>query len=111
MVAGADRRPEAVAIVSAHWIAQPLGVTTGPELATLHDFGGFPEVLYRQRYAAPGDDALSGDIRERLQRQGFTVELNDNRGLDHGAWVPLKLIFTERRCAGGPGIAALRGAR
>jgi 4,5-DOPA dioxygenase extradiol len=88
-------RPAAVVIVSAHWTARPVGVTTGARLPTVHDFGGFPAELYHQRYPARGDDTLSDEIREHLQRQGFEVKLDGTRGLDHGAWIPLKLIFPE----------------
>jgi 4,5-DOPA dioxygenase extradiol len=86
-------RPRAILVVSAHWSADPIGVTLGQELPTIHDFGGFPPALYAQRYPVRGDDALSRDILRRLENTGLSARPHDRRGLDHGAWIPLKLMY------------------
>lgn len=88
------RRPRAIVVVSPHWdTAMPaVGTARWPE--TIHDYWGFPEHLYELRYRAPGAPALANSIADRLSSAGFAVQTND-RGLDHGAWIPLKLMFPE----------------
>ena len=86
-------RPKAILVVSAHFNA-PVPVLTGaayPE--TIHDFHGFPEELHAQQYEAPGSPALAEAIRQTLIRTGFEAHVHPTRGLDHGAWVPLQLIY------------------
>jgi 4,5-DOPA dioxygenase extradiol len=88
-------QPTAIVIVSAHWIDDPIGVTAGGKLASIHDFGGFADELYALQYPASGDAAVSHRILQRLQEQGMQAEIHERRGLDHGAWIPLKLMFPE----------------
>lgn len=88
-------RPQAILCVSAHWTAtQPmLGSTDQPEM--IYDFYGFPAELYSIVYSAPGDPALAQRVKSLLEKGGFSVGLDAQRGLDHGAWVPLKLMYPE----------------
>ncbi len=79
----------AVLIISPHWATRGLQLTAADQLDTIHDFGGFPEPLYRLRYPAKGYSQLAEEIAASLQKTEFSVGLNDSRGLDHGAWVPL----------------------
>lgn len=58
---------------------------------TIHDFRGFPAALYAMRYPAPGDAALAGRIADLLRTAGLEARIDRERGLDHGAWVPLIL--------------------
>lgn len=83
----------AVLVVSPHW--QTPGVSVGSSAApeTIHDFGGFPAPLYQLQYPAPGAPALAQDAARLLASAGFDVTLDDRRGLDHGAWVPLRYLF------------------
>jgi 4,5-DOPA dioxygenase extradiol len=86
--------PAAVVTVSAHWpAAPPVRVTTGPAPATIHDFSGFPPALYRIRYPARGAPALAARILDALRGAGFSAQGDLARGLDHGSWVPLRLLF------------------
>jgi len=87
-------RPSAILAVSAHWeTASPtLSSATGPE--TIHDFYGFPRALYEMRYAAPGAPALAERAAALLGQAGLAASLAP-RGLDHGAWVPLMLMYPE----------------
>lgn len=98
-LAGELRRPRAIVMVSAHWIDSPIGITTdnpdGTPLTTIHDFGGFPQALYALQYPARGDDALASEVARRLQQQGFDTALHPRRGLDHGAWIPLMIMYPE----------------
>ncbi|RDB44335.1 dioxygenase [Halomonas sp. DQ26W] len=86
---GRALRPEAILVVSAHWTTRQLMVSTSPRPETIHDFGGFPQALFDCQYPAPGEPELA---------RRFARELNavpTERGLDHGAWVPLSLMFPE----------------
>ena len=90
-----EQLPElaAVAVVSAHWQSAAVRVmqTAFPE--TLHDFGGFPEALYRLRYPAPGAPRLASDTAALLEAAGIAASLDPRRGFDHGVWVPLLYLL------------------
>jgi 4,5-DOPA dioxygenase extradiol len=78
----------AIVIVSAHWrTPPPLRATSWEHAPLVYDFGGFPDELYRITYPAPGDSALAARI------SGAALETK--RGLDHGAWVPLRLAWPD----------------
>lgn len=92
-------RPRAILVASAHHDAAYEGgeatVTASPAPPTIHDFGGFPDELFAMRYPAPGDPALAQRIVALLADHGLAVTADPERGLDHGAWVPLSLIYAE----------------
>jgi 4,5-DOPA dioxygenase extradiol len=88
-------RPRAIVIVSAHWIDAPVGITSAQHLSTIHDFGGFEAELYQKQYPATGDAELSAQILDLMQQQGVAAQLDTERGLDHGAWVPLMLMYPQ----------------
>lgn len=85
--------PLAILAISAHWEArQPTASLSGaPE--TIHDFSGFDPALHRMQYPAPGAPALAEQVGSLLSAAGIVAELHPNRGLDHGAWVPLSAMF------------------
>ncbi len=87
---GRTHQPRAILAVSAHWWTPDLRITTSPQPPTLHDFGGFPEALYRLSYPAPGSPELAGRIQVLLEAAGFPVKSDDARGLDHGTWSLLR---------------------
>lgn len=97
LAAAADRlpRPRAIVVVSAHWeTAVPsVGVpaATGTR-RTIHDFRGFPEPLYNIDYPASGDAAIGTEVLATLAAAGFLAHPVE-RGLDHGAWIPLRLMY------------------
>jgi 4,5-DOPA dioxygenase extradiol len=82
----------AILVVSAHWQTRVPTVSTAVRPETIHDFGGFPRVLYELQYPAPGDPALGEAIATRLTRAGIAATTDSRRGLDHGAWVPLRYM-------------------
>lgn len=88
-------RPRAILAVSAHWEteAPEVGATALPE--TIHDFYGFPDALYRQQYPAPGAPDVAARVQAVLAAAGIPVREDPTRGLDHGAWSPLKLIYPD----------------
>ena len=89
-------RLRAIVVVSPHWQTRGVRVTGAPSLQTIHDFGGFPAPLYQLRYDAPGDPALAAEIAVRLREAGFDASVDAARGIDHGAWVPLRYLRPER---------------
>ena len=88
-------QPRAIVIVSAHWdTALPtVGFAERPQ--TIHDFWGFPEALYAIRYPATGCREAAEDVVAAIANAGLPVTKDAERGLDHGAWVPLRLMFPE----------------
>lgn len=88
-------RPRAILCVSAHWGTRVPVVSAAERPETIHDFGGFPEELYRMRYPAPGAPELAWRALELLKEAGIESQVSTDRGLDHGAWIPLKLIYAE----------------
>ncbi len=87
--------PRAILVVSAHWIDAPVGITQGAQLRTIHDFGGFQRELYEMEYPAQGDAVLSEQVASLLRTAGIESQISTSRGLDHGAWIPLKLVYPE----------------
>ena len=88
-------RPEAVLIASAHWETEMPMVGSGARPETIHDFGGFPPDLYQIRYAAPGAPQVAQRAVDLLKAVGITASTNGCRGLDHGAWVPLRHMYPQ----------------
>ena len=88
-------QPKAILCVSAHWETEAPAVSSAPAPATVHDFYGFPEPLYRLRYPAPGAPDLAARIAQLLGTGGFAAALDPDQGLDHGAWVPLLLLYPD----------------
>jgi len=86
---------KAALIVSPHWMTQGVRVASTPAPDTIHDFGGFPEPLYQIRYRAPGAPDWAAHAVQLLQSAGFAAEPDAGRGLDHGAWVPLRYLLPE----------------
>jgi 4,5-DOPA dioxygenase extradiol len=86
----------AILVVSAHWqVSQPVRVTAWDQAALLYDFGGFPEELYRVTYPAPGSPSAAARVVNMLQSAGQQARFERERGLDHGAWTPLKLAWPD----------------
>ena len=95
-IAGLGRqieRPEAILCVSAHWETDRPAVSAVAAPKTIHDFYGFPDELYKLRYPAPGAPALARRVVALLDEAGIAGAIDADRGLDHGAWNPLLLIY------------------
>ena len=78
-----------IVVVSPHWQTKGLKVGNHLHPETIHDFSGFPRVLYTLLYPARGSQDLSRQVRQALESAGLKAELDSGQGLDHGAWVPL----------------------
>lgn len=85
-------RPRAILIVSAHWEAAPLTIGATTTQPLVYDFWGFPQRYYQVKYPAPGAPELAAEIRALL---GGDVADDPQRGLDHGAYVPLVEMFPD----------------
>ena len=84
-------KPRAILAVSAHWYIPATMVTAMTHPRTIHDFGGFPQELYKIRYPAPGDPALAERVRDVLT--AIPAQLDEEWGIDHGTWSVLYHIF------------------
>lgn len=80
---------KAVLVVSPHWQTREVQVMTTAQPSTVHDFGGFPAALYKLQYPASGQPDIALETARLLNEAGFPTTTDDQRGLDHGAWVPL----------------------
>lgn len=94
-LAGLMPRPRAILAVSAHWETRTPTVNAVARNSTIHDFSGFPPELYRLDYPAPGDPELADRVVELLGSAGLPAAIDMQRGLDHGAWVPLMLAWPD----------------
>jgi 4,5-DOPA dioxygenase extradiol len=86
-------RPRAVLVISPHWETQVATVGTATQLETIHDFAGFDPALYAIQYPAHGDPLGAQEVIAALEAAGLPVRVDAQRGLDHGAWVPLRHLF------------------
>src|SRR4051794_7652582 len=94
-LAGALPRPKAILVVSAHWESAPLALSaSGPGTELVYDFGGFDPKYYRMRYDTPDASALAARV-VAMMPDTERVHQHPSRGLDHGAWVPLKIMYPE----------------
>ncbi len=91
--ASALPRPKAILMVSAHWEQRPTTLGATRPVPLVYDFYGFPEKYYRTLYAAPGAPDLASRVRGLLRQRGIAVADDPERGLDHGAYIPLLAMY------------------
>ena len=87
------RNVDAVLCISAHWMTSKPIVNAVEENDTIHDFYGFPPELYQLEYPASGSPKLAQRTADLINNSGLSCEVDNTRGLDHGAWVPAMLMF------------------
>ncbi|MDO8252269.1 MAG: class III extradiol ring-cleavage dioxygenase [Rhodoferax sp.] len=88
---------KAVLVVSPHWQTRDVQVMTTSAPETVHDFGGFASELYELQYPAVGHPELATQAAQLLADAGYAMSVDARRGLDHGAWVPLRHLFPDVR--------------
>jgi len=88
-------RPEAVLVVSAHWESAPLTGAATETVPLFYDFYGFPQRYYDVTYPAPGAPDLAASVAKLVSAPGTPIYQDPNRGLDHGAYVPLAEMYPE----------------
>lgn len=88
-------KPKAIVLFSAHWEQSVQTISAVDTYGTIYDFGGFQDELYRMTYPAKGERSVSDQIQSLLSKHGIQSEMDEERGLDHGAWAVLKLIYPD----------------
>lgn len=86
---------KAVLVVSPHWQTRHVRAMTSPRPETVHDFGGFPAALYALHYPVSGQPHYAAEAIRLLTQAGFVANADAQRGLDHGAWVPLRHLLPD----------------
>lgn len=87
-------RPSSILIVSAHWQSAPIAISSTHRVPLVYDFYGFPSHYYEMTYDSPPAPDLAMRVRGAMP-SGETILERETRGLDHGAWVPLKAMYPE----------------
>ena len=87
--------PKAILVVSAHWLTNGTRITAMDFPETIHDFGGFPEALFKVQYPAPGSPELAKETAAIIHSTG--VELSHDWGLDHGAWTVVRNMYPDAK--------------
>ena len=88
-------RPSAILVASAHWETRVPTLNAVARNQTIHDFQGFPPALFAMRYEPPGAPALAETAAALLAAAGLQSAIDPHRGLDHGTWVPLSLMYPD----------------
>ena len=86
-------RPRAIVVVSAHWEEAVPTMTAHSNPPLIYDYSGFPPESYTIEYPCPGDPTLARDIQQLLGQRQIAANLDTTRGLDHGVFVPLKIMY------------------
>jgi aromatic ring-opening dioxygenase catalytic subunit (LigB family) len=87
--------PKAVLVISGHWEERDFTVMSSPTPQMIYDYSGFPEYTYDIKYAAPGSPQTAERVRGLIERAGFSVGLDAQRGFDHGTFTPLAVIYPD----------------
>lgn len=105
-------RPRAIVVVSAHWDTDVPTLGIADDLETIHDFWGFPAPLYDIRYPARSSLTVAEEVHRLLQLADLSPRFDSSRGLDHGAWIPLRLMFPDAAAQAIPVIPlSIQGSR
>lgn len=88
-------KPKAILAISAHWLTSVPTVNISPKAKAIYDFGGFQKEVYQLNYAPLGSPELAHQVSQQLSLAGFEVDSHPTRGLDHGAWEPLLLMYPD----------------
>ncbi len=82
-------------VISAHWEEEVVTITHGTHPPIIYDYYGFPNEAYQIQYPAPGAPKLAEHIHRTLEANGIPATLDDQRGFDHGLYIPLKVMYPE----------------
>lgn len=88
-------KPAAIIVISAHWEESVISITAAESPPLLFDYSGFPAETYEYQYPAPGNPDLARRARDLLQQAGIDSNLDQQRGFDHGVFVPLVMMYPE----------------
>lgn len=95
LAATLPEKPKTILVISAHWEEDKATVTTSPSPPMLYDYYNMPPQAYEIQYNAPGDPELAKRVTQLIRDAGIETAEDSQRGFDHGAFVPLKLIFPQ----------------
>ncbi len=95
MASTLPERPKAIVLVSAHWLESDVAVASVAKPELIFDYYGFPPHTYQLHYPAPGSPELSARIRALLASGSIASHADEQRGFDHGVFVPLLLMFPQ----------------
>jgi len=88
------KKPSAILLISAHWEESIATITAGINPPLIYDYFGFPKESYEITYPCSGEPLLANQVHDLLENAGISAELDQNRGFDHGLFVPLKIMFS-----------------
>ncbi|XPV75913.1 MAG: DODA-type extradiol aromatic ring-opening family dioxygenase [Desulfovibrio sp.] len=88
-------KPSAIIVISAHWEAQDVTITSGKNPELIYDYFDFPPESYEIEYPCAGEPALAKQIEAALKKASISPLLDESRGFDHGVFVPLKIMYPE----------------
>lgn len=88
-------KPSAILVISAHWEASVPTITAGTHPPLIYDYNGFPPESYEIQYPCPGEPTLAHQVYQSFEQSGINARLDEQRGFDHGVFVPLKLMYPE----------------
>ena len=94
-IAQSIAKPSAILVVSAHWEAAVPTITSAAQPELIYDYYGFPEESYSIQYPCPGLPQLAAKVHNSLQQAGIDSVQDPQRGLDHGVFVPLKIMYPD----------------
>jgi 4,5-DOPA dioxygenase extradiol len=94
-ISASINKPSAIIVVSAHWEENIPSITSDTNPSLIYDYYGFPEESYNIKYPCSGEPFLAAQIFETLVSSGITARLDDQRGFDHGLFVPLKIMYPD----------------
>jgi len=89
------KKPSAIIVVSAHWEESTPTITSGANPPLIYDYYGFPEESYNIQYLCPGEPLLAHQIHNVLESSGIEGKLDEQRGFDHGLFVPLTIMYPD----------------
>ena len=89
------KKPDAIIIFTAHWESNTQLISSVKQYETIYDFTGFPREMYEMSYPAPGHPELAKEILNVLKENGIESALDETRGIDHGAWAILKIMYPD----------------
>lgn len=87
--------PSAILVISAHWEEDQATITSGSRPEIIYDYSGFPAEAYQIQYPAPGYPQLAKEVLELIAASGMPARMDEQRGFDHGLFVPLKLMYPQ----------------
>ncbi|TKB43042.1 DODA-type extradiol aromatic ring-opening family dioxygenase [Thalassotalea mangrovi] len=88
-------KPSAIIVISAHWEEATPTITAAANPSLIYDYYGFPEESYHVKYPCPGEPEIAKKLYTQLKNAGITSQLEQQRGFDHGLYVPLKIMFPD----------------